>query len=201
MAGSGLDVMEGESKVEKTIKPIETKYNGFRFRSRLEARWAIFFDMIGLKYEYEVEGFEMNGIRYLPDFYIPSLDRWFEIKAKPLSEYEMKKCEEFCFNKDNENIKFSVLVGSPEAVKIDAFAGIMEYVWKWPSEKYPENVRFLAPEELSEKEYYSRFIRGLWVVPDVTEEELATAAVAAREARFEFGERPVTKKENSKEDE
>ena len=186
--------------MEKTIKPIETKYNGFRFRSRLEARWAIFFDMIGLKYEYEVEGFEMNGIRYLPDFYIPSLDRWFEIKAKPLSEYEMKKCEEFCFNKDNENIKFSVLVGSPEAVKIDAVAGIMEYVWEWPSEKYSDNVRFLAPEELSEKEYYSRFMRGLWVVPDVTEEELATAAVAAREARFEFGERPVTQKENSKED-
>lgn len=41
----------------KAIKSIETKYNGFRFRSRLEARWAIFFDMVGLKYEYEVEGF------------------------------------------------------------------------------------------------------------------------------------------------
>ena len=201
MAGGGLDVMEGREKMEKSIKPIETKYNGFRFRSRLEARWAVFFDLIGLKYEYEVEGFEMNGIRYLPDFYIPSLDRWFEIKGKPLSEYEMKKCEEFCFNKDNENIKFSVLVGSPEAVKIDELVGVMEYVWEWPSEKYPENVRFLAPEELSEKEYYSRFMRGLWVVPDVTEEELATAAVAAREARFEFGERPVTQKENSKEDE
>lgn len=174
----------------KTIKSIETKYNGFRFRSRLEARWAIFFDMVGLKYEYEVEGFEMNGIRYLPDFYIPSLDRWFEIKAKPLSEREMKKCEEFCFNKDHENIKFSVLVGSPEAVKIDKFAGIMEYVWEWPSEKYPENVRFLAPKELSEKEYYSRFMRGLWIVPDVIEEGLAKAATAAREARFEFGETP-----------
>jgi len=93
------------------------------------------------------------------------------------------------------------LVGSPEAVKIDVFAGIMEYVWEWPSEKYPENVRFLAPEELSEKEYYSRFMRGLWVLPNVTEEELATAATAAREARFEFGEKPVTPKENSKEDE
>ena len=46
MAGSGLDVMEGEAKVEKSIKPIETKYNGYRFRSRLEARWAVFFDMI-----------------------------------------------------------------------------------------------------------------------------------------------------------
>lgn len=31
-------------------------------------------------------------------------------------------------------------------------------------------------------------MRGFWIVPDVTEEELAAAAVAAREARFEFGE-------------
>ena len=69
------------------IKAIETKYNGFNFRSRLEARWAIFFDMIGLKYEYEVEGYEMNGVRYLPDFYIPSLDRWFEIKANFISDF------------------------------------------------------------------------------------------------------------------
>lgn len=186
---SGLDVKEGEIFMD--IKPIETKYNGFRFRSRLEARWAIFFDMIGLKYEYEFEGFEMNGIRYLPDFYLPSLDRWFEIKAKPLSEYEMKKCEEFCFNKDNENIKFSVLIGSPEPIKIDNFAGVLEYVWEWPSEKYPNNIRFLAPTELSEKEYYSRFIKGLWVVPGVTEEELTMAASTSREARFEFGETPL----------
>lgn len=172
------------------IKPIETKYNGFKFRSRLEARWAIFFDAIGLKYEYEVEGFEMNGIRYLPDFYLPNLDRWFEIKAKPLNRTEIRKCEEFCFNKDNANIKFSVLLGSPEAVKIDEFAGIIEYVWEWPSEKYPENNRMLAPNELSEQVCYSRFLRGLWVVPGVTEEELAAAATVARQARFEFGEAP-----------
>jgi len=55
--------------VEKSIKPIETLYNGYRFRSRLEARWAVFFDAIGLKYEYEVEGYkiegrEVNEIRY-----------------------------------------------------------------------------------------------------------------------------------------
>ena len=26
------------------VKPIETTYNGYKFRSRLEARWAVFFD-------------------------------------------------------------------------------------------------------------------------------------------------------------
>lgn len=173
--------------ITMSIKAIDTKYNGFNFRSRLEARWAIFFDVIGLKYEYEVEGFEMNGIRYLPDFYIPSLDRWFEIKAKSLSEYEMKKCEEFCFNKDNKNIKSSILIGSPEVIKIDSFVGIIEYVWEWPQNKYPENFRFLAPTELSKKEYYSRFMRGLWVIPDTTEENLVRAMSIAKEARFEFG--------------
>lgn len=52
------------------IKPIETVYNGYRFRSRLEARWAVFFDALGVKYEYEPEGFQRNGVLYLPDFLI-----------------------------------------------------------------------------------------------------------------------------------
>ena len=52
-----------------TIKPIETIYNGYRFRSRLEARWAVFFDSLGVEYEYEPEGFELPGVGvYLPDF-------------------------------------------------------------------------------------------------------------------------------------
>lgn len=53
----------------KSIKPIETEYSGVRFRSRLEARWAVFFDALGISWEYEPEGFELpSGRRYLPDF-------------------------------------------------------------------------------------------------------------------------------------
>ena len=40
-------------------KAIETIYNGFRFRSRLEARWAVFFDNLSVKYRYEPEGFDL----------------------------------------------------------------------------------------------------------------------------------------------
>lgn len=72
---------EAYSFVSNDIKAIETEYDGHRFRSRLEARWAVFFNAVGLTYEYEIEGFEMDGTRYLPDFYIPSLNRWFEIKG------------------------------------------------------------------------------------------------------------------------
>lgn len=65
------------------MKAIETKYKGYRFRSRLEARWAVFFDALGLKWEYEPEGFELsNGERYLPDFRVQGSDCsvWVEVK-------------------------------------------------------------------------------------------------------------------------
>lgn len=63
------------------MKAIETKYNGYKFRSRLEARWAVFFDEMGIKYEYEPEGFELSdGTKYLPDFYLPESDCYIEIK-------------------------------------------------------------------------------------------------------------------------
>lgn len=68
----------------EAIKAIETRYNGYLFRSRLEARWAVFFDYAGIKYEYEPEGYELeDGTRYLPDFYLPELDMHVEVKGDP----------------------------------------------------------------------------------------------------------------------
>jgi len=51
------------------VKP--TAYNGYFFRSRLEARWAVFFDLAGIKYIYEPETYICeNGEQYTPDFYL-----------------------------------------------------------------------------------------------------------------------------------
>ena len=69
----------------KTIKAIETVYNGYRFRSRLEARWAVFFDAIGVKYEYEPEGYTLeDGTKYLPDFLIFARHRSYEDEWEPV---------------------------------------------------------------------------------------------------------------------
>ena len=62
------------------IKAIQTEYNGYKFRSRLEARWAVFFDVAGIKYEYEPEGLEYNGVKWLPDFYLPESKTYVEVK-------------------------------------------------------------------------------------------------------------------------
>lgn len=54
------------------MKAINTLYNGNYFRSRLEAKWAYFFDELGVPYQYEPEGFTSDsGDKYLPDFYLP----------------------------------------------------------------------------------------------------------------------------------
>lgn len=63
-------------------KPIPTKYQGVEFRSRLEARWAVFMDAIGVRWLYEFEGYQLGGIWYLPDFYLPDLGCWLEIKPE-----------------------------------------------------------------------------------------------------------------------
>ena len=80
-----------------SIKAIETEYNGYRFRSRLEARWAVFFDAVGMSYSYELEGIHLyDGGFYLPDFYLPWFNAWVEIKPKGLSEEAEYEAERKC---------------------------------------------------------------------------------------------------------
>ena len=54
------------SELIYNIPAIETKYRGMLFRSRLEARWAAFFDRAGWHWEYEP--FDLSG--WVPDFAI-----------------------------------------------------------------------------------------------------------------------------------
>lgn len=66
-----------------TISAIETRYKGYRFRSRLEARWAMFFDAIGVPWTYEPEPLRVAGEAYLPDFKVklPRGDTIHEVKS------------------------------------------------------------------------------------------------------------------------
>lgn len=96
------------------IKPIETIYNGYRFRSRLEARWAVFFDALGIKYEYEKEGYELESGRYLPDFWVSDLEYHIEIKPSfdAITDLDVERWQEFA------PMGLHILVGSPVLPKI-----------------------------------------------------------------------------------
>jgi hypothetical protein len=72
------------------IKAIETRYAGCRFRSRLEARYAVFFDHLGIAWEYEHEGFDLPHGYYLPDFWFPDLKIYGEVKGE-ITEHDLTK--------------------------------------------------------------------------------------------------------------
>lgn len=76
------------------IKVIKTQYDGYSFRSRLEARWAYFFKELGIDYDYEREGYELSIGWYLPDFWIPEWESFIEIKGEYPSSNEILKCAE-----------------------------------------------------------------------------------------------------------
>lgn len=89
------------------VKAIETIYKGYRFRSRLEARWAVFLDDLGVEWQYEVEGFELpDGSKYLPDFHINeqglytpgkhTYGPWLEVKGECPTKREVEKMELLC---------------------------------------------------------------------------------------------------------
>lgn len=59
---------------------IPTNYRGCRFRSRLEARWAVFWDELGIGWRYEPQGYVIGGQPYLPDFLL-ECGTWVEVKG------------------------------------------------------------------------------------------------------------------------
>lgn len=76
------------------FKAIQTKYKGYKFRSRTEARWGVYFDALGITWEYEKEGFSLPSGAYLPDFWLPQVAMWAEVKGKTFTRDELQLCIE-----------------------------------------------------------------------------------------------------------
>lgn len=78
------------------LNSISTIFDEIRFRSRAEARWAYVFRYFGVKYFYETEGFRLRGGVYLPDFYLPGLDIFFEVKGRAPNARELLLADQLC---------------------------------------------------------------------------------------------------------
>lgn len=112
------------------IKAIETRYKGFRFRSRLEARWAVFFDVAEIEWQYEPEGLILpSGRRYLPDFFLPTLGLWIEIKGSWPKREEIEKVFE---------------VGDEQPIAL--FCGLPGKGWMCEEETMGGSAWLVAPE-------------------------------------------------------
>ncbi len=113
------------------IKAIETIYKGYRFRSRAEARWAFFMDRAGVLWTYENEGYDLDGIRYLPDFYLTKQECWLEVKgARPdRQSTEAEKARRLAAASGKMVFVISGEIG-PDYV-VDGYGANMWSKWRW----------------------------------------------------------------------
>jgi len=95
------------------MKAIPTFYNGIKFRSRLEAKWAAFFD--NLKWHWEYEPFDLGG--WIPDFMLIGKNRSTLVEVKPYTQTEeWEKTIEKCIKaqiKSNDNKELLLLGTCP----------------------------------------------------------------------------------------
>ena len=91
-----------------SIQVIPTHYNGITYRSRTEARWAVYFDCLRLNHDYEKEGYDLDGEWYLPDFNVENMI--VEIKGQEPTLHEKTKARNL-----GQYLKKAIiiLIGSP----------------------------------------------------------------------------------------
>ena len=78
---------------------IPTKYKGIEMRSKLESKFAFFLDALCIEWIYEPQTFMLSkGFMYKPDFYLPKLKTWIEVKG--IIKKHNKEISK-CFVKDN----------------------------------------------------------------------------------------------------
>ena len=71
-----------------------TIYKGICFRSKLEARWAVVFDQLGIEWVYEPDTLSRDWVEmvyYRPDFYLPELGKYVEVKPNDEKLFEIQE--------------------------------------------------------------------------------------------------------------
>lgn len=181
------------------IKAIETRYKGYRFRSRLEARWAVFFDALGIQWEYEKEGFDLGKHGwYLPDFWLPSLNCWVEIKGADADLEEIRKCT-ILAAEHRAVVLFCGLPGEDSFGRCycfdlsDSSSGFIDEGWECTWGQCPDaSISLLAlwdrPRGFFSGPVYASLGMGTLYDSISVNDFIRNAYRAARSARFEHGE-------------
>ena len=106
------------------IKPRPTVYKGYRFRSRLEARWAVFFDNLRrVEWRYEPDTYDTTHGPVTPDFVISlPASTWF-VEVKPtvdhLTEQAVEKYDNLVYRHAksldlHHSVGWLFLIGDPK---------------------------------------------------------------------------------------
>lgn len=190
------------------MKAIQTEYKGYLFRSRLEARWAVFFDACGVRWEYEPEGYDLgDGIYYLPDFLLHGVDGrdggdlYVEVKGN-MTPADAEKILRFVEGGGREG-KYgkyknaTLVVGNiPEGETADeidwyvsdhAYHGPAPYLFNFET---IDGDHFAAHPGINKEGKFELFGDDSSYLCDQDQVATERAYRLARQARFEHGEKP-----------
>lgn len=67
------------------------KYHGYEMRSHSETRWASMMDFLGIHWRYEPAIYQTRHGGYLPDFWLPHVGAFVEVKGPKPSGLEIEK--------------------------------------------------------------------------------------------------------------
>jgi hypothetical protein len=146
------------------IRPIQTFFDGYRFRSRTEARFAVMWRALGWPYQFEMQGFALEQGPFLPDFYLDDCAVFFEVKGTMPSDHEVGLCAGLA---DERDCTVFLAVGQPEHEAA---------VYRFP------------PHENCLISTLRTELGSLGASID----EIDRAILCARSAQFEHGQKPVT---------
>ncbi len=192
------------------MKAIQTEYKGYLFRSRLEARWAVFFDKLGIRYEYEPEGLVLSdGTGYLPDFFLPDFHCFFEVKRDGIQDTSEGDEAISKIRNGADNLEWAGIIafGDPEDDNLQIFCqetndgGGGDYEGPVTIGIHPETGEpyLFAGWDRRDRAFYDSFGEDMQMIPMVTKEygtyaykdfvnsRVLRARKAARQARFEHG--------------
>lgn len=99
----------------------ETNYNGQLFRSKTEARWAVFFDVLAVTYSYEPETITLStGEKYLPDFYIQDFKAFLEVKpsSEAIVTEECKKARQLSYDRPGQRVWLTIGAPAPKTPNV-----------------------------------------------------------------------------------
>lgn len=139
----GLHVSTNTTMKMPAVRAVETEYAGEKFRSRLEARVAYVLDLLGIVWVYEPDAYELRDrlgfyavpgegdpwstpIRYLPDFWLPDVGKFIEVKGEFRTDDDYKRflsCAAGLSEQQHNVVLFAKIPGPAAAMRLPVELG------------------------------------------------------------------------------
>lgn len=169
-----------------SVQVIPTLFDGHHYRSRLEARYAVLFRELGIEFLYEPEAFRTGKSGYIPDFFLPHIKFFAEVKPGNFNPEELAKAQCLAQATGRPVLK---LIGEPAAKN---YAAIHFIPFDDGSFDFEDHVYLLDIFWHENQRYYRNgrlycltdVEQSRMVAPEAYSDEFRQAVHAARVARF-----------------